>query len=562
MTLTELLNKLKGARRSGDGWVALCPAHDDRTASLSVSERNGRLLLHCHAGCPAEAVLKSLGLGMADLFTGPPTKNGSGRIVATYHYTDENGGLLFQVVRFEPKTFKQRRPDGKGGWIWNLTGVRRVLYGLPEVLKAEFVLVPEGERDVETAQKLGFVAACNPGGAGKWHSEYSESLRGKRVAIIADADEPGRKHAQDVARTLVGVAESVKVLELPRKDLSEWCEGGGTRAGLLALLQVTPELTAADVLKWSPPQNGGFQLTSLKDLLAEPEERVNWIVENHLPAAGLSVLVSKPKVGKSTLARCLALAVARGEPFLGWPTTQGAVIYLALEEKRSEVRAHFRAMGATDEPIYIHAAHAPLDALPAVREIAQQQRPALIIVDPLQKMMRVKDGNDYAEVTLALEQFLILARETGSHLAASHHAGKGERADPTDSILGSTAIFGGVDTAIILKKTERYRTIQSAQRYGEDIPETVLEFDPETRTLSLGESKATAEEQRISAAILDHLSKNGNQPQTEPQINDAVEGRLSLKRTALRNLVKTGKLTKAGSGRKGDPFTYVVRENS
>jgi hypothetical protein len=88
--------------------------------------------------------------------------------VAEYNYTDENDKLLFQVVRFEPKGFRQRRPDGNGGWEWSLNGTRRVLHRLPEVRKVKSVLVVEGEKDCETAHKLGFVATCNAGGAGKW----------------------------------------------------------------------------------------------------------------------------------------------------------------------------------------------------------------------------------------------------------------------------------------------------------------------------------------------------------------------------------------------------------
>src|SRR4029077_5492027 len=126
---------------------------------------------------------------------------------------DENGELLFQVVRFEPKDFRQRRPSGSD-WVWNLDHTRRVLYRLPEVLPAAFVLVCEGEKDCETARTLAIVATCNAGGAGKWREEYAESLRGKSIAIVADADSPGRKHSQQVAESLFGAVESLKVLEM------------------------------------------------------------------------------------------------------------------------------------------------------------------------------------------------------------------------------------------------------------------------------------------------------------------------------------------------------------
>jgi hypothetical protein len=94
---------------------------------------------------------------------------------ATYDYADEGGELLSQVVRYEPRGFRQRRPDGRGGWIWNLQGVRRVPYRLPELLEAlgaeQTIFIAEGEKDVDNLHRLGAPATCNLGGAGKWHAE-------------------------------------------------------------------------------------------------------------------------------------------------------------------------------------------------------------------------------------------------------------------------------------------------------------------------------------------------------------------------------------------------------
>ncbi len=236
------------------------------------------------------------------------SKSDVSRILAEYDYRDESGKLLYQVVRYEPKGFRQRQPDGVGGWRWNLDGVRRVLYRLPELLNSAQVLVCEGEKDCETAFALELVATCNPGGAGKWREAYDDSLRGKSVAIIADADAKGRRHAEQVAASLSGKAKSVKVLELPQgKDLSEWVAAGGTRDILLELIQSTPEWRCSS----KAAMRSGFSLTPLRDLLAEPEEKVSWLLADKLPTGGISILSAKPKAGKSTFARCLALAVAR-----------------------------------------------------------------------------------------------------------------------------------------------------------------------------------------------------------------------------------------------------------
>jgi AAA domain len=231
-------------------------------------------------------------------------------------------------------------------------------------------------------------------------------LKDKHVVVIPDADELGRKHARQVARSLFRLAASVKLVELPTgKDLTDWAQpaSNGTRDGLLTLMKVAPELTEAEIASWKlessrPPQESflrGLRLTTLGELLEEPDEAVSWLLYGMLPAGGLSLLAAKPKVGKSTLARCLALAVARGEEFLGRSTIAGSVIYLALEEKRDEVRKHFADLGAMgDEPIHIHCSAAPQDALPALCEAVKQFKPVLVIVDPVLRMVRVRDAND------------------------------------------------------------------------------------------------------------------------------------------------------------------------
>jgi RecA-family ATPase len=299
----------------------------------------------------------------------------------------------------------------------------------------------------------------------------------------------------------------------------------------------------------------GFAFTPLKDLFAEPEEQTEWLVDKLLPRGGFSLVVAKPKVGKTTLVRNLAVAVTRNTPFLNRATHHGPVLYLALEEKRSEVRKHFKAMGATgEEEIFIHAASAPMDALQKIRPIVAEKKPVLIIIDPLFRLVRVKDGNDYIQVTQALEPLLVLARETGAHVLCVHHAGKGDR-EGGDSILGSTAIFGTADTALIMRRSERYRTLCSRQRYGEDLPETVLQFDSETRTITLGASKEQEEVNRLKDSILEFL-KGQKEAVTEQEIKENVEGNNRHKQTALRELVTEKKVERQGKGGKGDPFKY------
>jgi len=164
-------------------------------------------------------------------------------IAATYDYTDASGTKLYQTVKYDPKDFRQRRPDGNGGWIWNLQGVRLVLYRLPQIIEAETVFLVEGEKDVEAAYALGlpqgYAATTSPMGANKWKSEYGEALRGKTVVICPDQDAPGQKHGKQIAGALSGVAKEILWLDVPQgKDLSEWIEStSATGATFHALLE-------------------------------------------------------------------------------------------------------------------------------------------------------------------------------------------------------------------------------------------------------------------------------------------------------------------------------------
>jgi hypothetical protein len=261
-TLDEISARLEGVRGQGKRRTARCPFHDDRNPSLSLREENGKILIKCHAGCTTREVLAAIGFDLKDLFTtsasrGANVKQRAGRVEDRYPYVDEASRLLFEVERKDPKGFSVRRPNGKG-WISNLDGVRRVLYRLPQVIEATDVLICEGEKDCKNAFLLGFVATCNPFGAGKWKDDYSVFLRGKSVAIIQDADKAGREHAQAVAVSLRTVVKSLKVIELPNaKDLSDFMAQGGNREDLLRLIEGAPE--------WNLPRfEGGAVLDACK----------------------------------------------------------------------------------------------------------------------------------------------------------------------------------------------------------------------------------------------------------------------------------------------------------
>lgn len=286
--LGHVLSCLKGVRRIASGWEALCPAHEDANPSLTVSWSAkagdaGGVVLRCHRGCETADVIAAAGLEWKDLFPPKPETNAppapapakkkreKGKIVATYDYEDEQGELLYQVVRFDPKDFRQRRPNGKGKWTWSLGDVRRVPFRLPQLLQAirdrRIVFVVEGEKDALLLEQEGFVATCNAGGADKgsntkWRPELNDHFAGARVVILPDNDEPGWAHAQHVAQQLQGVAAEVQIVELPLgprlpkhgKDVADWFSGGNTAADLKRLVRTSgsppepPEYVTGELL--------------------------------------------------------------------------------------------------------------------------------------------------------------------------------------------------------------------------------------------------------------------------------------------------------------------------
>jgi DNA primase len=201
--LDDLLTRLQGVKRvKENNYLARCPAHADHNPSLSIKLAGDKILLNCLAGCDVEKVLESLDLTLADLFLNKkdnPSKRNEkpkveGKIEKIYPYCDEQNKVIFEVVRYQPKDFSFRRPNGKGGHIDNLNGVQRVIYRLPQIKAAitrkDLICHVEGEKDADNLVKLGLEATTSPMGAKAWNSDYAQYYAGaKLVAIFPDKDE-------------------------------------------------------------------------------------------------------------------------------------------------------------------------------------------------------------------------------------------------------------------------------------------------------------------------------------------------------------------------------------
>jgi len=377
MTVDEILNRLDRVKREKPGqWVARCPAHEDGTPSLGVSRgEDGKVILHCQAGCKLDAVLRALQLEAKDLFPARADRDTKPAIGTAYPYHDERGELLYEAVRMVPKSFRQRRPL-LGGWVWSLgekaaadlrelgfqtsegiAAVRRVLYRLPELVApdnhARRVFIVEGEKDADSLRQLGFLATCCSGGSNAWHhvaAHAAETLKGRHVTVIPDNDAPGRKYAGDVVASLRGVAKTVCVLELPgladKGDVSDWIRDGGTAAQLVDLARqapadMVPELLGIDIGTVAQRLDGERErrLADANSLIPFEVSFLDDLLRGML-ANDLVVLTARPGAGKTQMASMIAeRAATRGRRVLG----------LFLEANRSEIerRMKYRALAQT-----------------------------------------------------------------------------------------------------------------------------------------------------------------------------------------------------------------------
>jgi hypothetical protein len=295
----------------------------------------------------------------------------------------------------------------------------------------------------------------------------------------------------------------------------------------------------------------GPKLVRIGELMARPLTATDWVWAERLAAGSLSILVAKPKSGKSTLARNVALAVSRGELCLGWATKRTSVCYFSLEERCEDVVADFRAMGANgEEDLHIAEAATVADVL----AVMEQRKPGLIVIDPLFRLNAVKDERAYAETYSALGPLVDACRSSNAHILLVHHSSKIAKAEAIDSPLGSTALAGVVGSVLVVRRSENFRTLETVQRVGCDLEETVLGFDPATKLLCIRGTRDEAEIRQVESGILAHLTAGG--AWSEPEVVDATEGRNEYKRRALRQLVAAGKVSRSGSGRRGDPFRY------
>jgi putative DNA primase/helicase len=436
--------------------------------------------LRCNREDASEWLEQSGALQRRALSSGP-------KLVATYDYTDEASEVLFQVVRFEPKDFRQRRPDGSGTWIPSLGETRRVLYRLAELHEAvaleHTVFVVEGEKDVESLRAIGLPATCNPGGASKpgqkpkWLREYSEMLRGGDVVIIGDNDEAGRAHVQAVAASLHGVARRVRVLDLvaawpecPEKgDVSDWLsKAGGTAEKLHELVEPLDD--------WQPlrprsdqPRLRPLTLAEFFSLSIKPREMV---LDPIIPEKGLAMLYASRGTGKTHIALGIGYAVATGTKFLKWIAPKPRRVLLidgempaaALQERLANIVKGTEGVEAAPDMLKILAGDLIEEggignlASPAVQAELDPWLDGidLLVLDNLSSLTAVIRDND-AESWGPIQDWLLRLRRRGVSVLIVHHAGKGGQQ------RGTSRREDVLDTSISLRRPNDYDPSEGAR---------------------------------------------------------------------------------------------------
>lgn len=467
MLTTETLKEAIDLAKQGRSSMTKCLAHDDGTASVHVSPGQSQpVVLTCHAGCNTDDVLEAGEVSLEELLaprdesqvgTDQDMWTPAGQASHRYPYVNENGEVLYEVLRIpQPggnKTFRQRAvdPSKPTGWRWNMDGVRRVLYHLPEVLAAKdagkLIWLVEGEKDVESLRSRGEVATTSPMGAGKWQDEYSYTLAGATVTIVADKDNTGREHARKVKESLVsqGCLVSVKEAAGKHKDVSDHLAAG---LPLSELLETSPE---------DGPKRDHYAVDVLEAVQREFTEN-QFVIPGTLAEGDRLMITGLEGHGKSMLMRQIAVQTAAGlHPFTLRRSAPKRVLYLDGENHPNQVLESWQNLvglcarhGAPLEPNHLHILEewdTPPDLIsePGFNWLVERihaYKPDLLCMGPIYNLTSkdVKDDDAVRRLKQAVNEVRGLY---GTAVIMEHHAPHKAQNDTKRSIrpYGSSMIL-------------------------------------------------------------------------------------------------------------------------
>jgi len=511
-------------RRAAE-WRGPCPIHEGKDDNFAVDPNTGRWF--CHSTCgrggdilELEAALaggdfptrkaevfrlvgriepdhrgnssrtngNSAGATLARPTKLPSTAGGS-RELARYPYVDRNGSLLFEVIRYlKPdgeKVFRQCRPDGRGGVVWNLDGIERVPFRLPKLLMAETVYLPEGEKDVHTLEEWGLVASCNPGGSGNsgLYAGWTEYFRNRHIVILPDNDVPGRNHATEVAAALLDVAASIRILELPglpaKGDVTDWRTAGGTIEQFVELTDAAAMVDTAALselrARWGladephhqgRAEAGALVTRRLSDIEAKP---VSWLWPGRIARGKVSIVAGNPGLGKSQVTASIAVVVSTGGR---WPVdrtqcTPGDVVFLSAEDDPADtLRPRLEAAGANLHRIHVmdsvilgytgegrqqnRAFNLQRDMEALSAKLTELGDVAAVVIDPITAFLGDVDSHRNAEVRALLAPLSELAAQHRTAIIGVSHLNKSAGTEALMRVTGSLAFVAAARAAYLV----------------------------------------------------------------------------------------------------------------
>ena len=391
------------------------------------------------------------------------------RIVESYSYQNALGETVFVVDRLEPKSFRQRQPDGKGGWINHIRDIdSKIPYRLPQLLNSETVFIVEGEKDVHALERLGLVATTSSGGAGRWTEQHSHYLDDQDVFIIPDNDDAGRKHAEKIQDSTPG-AHIVFLPDVPEKgDVSDWLSNGGTAEALLELARVGTE----------PPLHGTYYGLGTLDREPSPD----WLIKGLIPEGCFVVTYGASMSGKTFIALDMALSIAHGLDYQDMTTGEGYVIYVAAEgsanlKKRSGSWHEDKGLAPSDATrLVIRPDGIALDDPDAinyfisdVRQITKGQPVQLIVLDTLARMFNM-DENSSRDMSIAINACDKIKRAFNCAVMPVHHTGK----DTSRGARGSNALICAADVMLRIEQIAGYVTMTTEKQKDDDALEDIF----------------------------------------------------------------------------------------
>jgi len=480
--------RLQQLRRSGSSFMAKCIFHEDSKPSLSV--RPDRGIWKCHGcGKGGGIIDMELLLGdpkdtqaaiarIADIVGLPQLKLGGGP-EAVYQYRDPQGIPVFQVVRFPGKKFMQRKRAADGSWDWKTSDTKMVLYNLPEVICAKEVFIVEGEKDadrlMDTLEAAGMrpkvAGTTSPRGAGKWLDEFAPYFIGKKVVIIEDNDEPGRRHGSRIAESIFPYAYGIKKISFDSgKDVSDFLLAGKTLADLAQIIK--------NAEQWKPSlANSGFSL--YEPFEGHVPDKIEWLVEGVAETKSNGMLISRPKGGKSVCILDLAVALATGTPWLQFFVPKRVRVAVMSREDNPATTGHRLrkirlgrnlAMSDLNGWLWINTREQTKSFLldhedevaTLIADLLKHQIEVLIL--DVMRVLHSAEENDNTEMQVIINTLNRIRDVTGVTIIVVHHSRKGEdEATLTDMARGASAIAGWCEWIAGIGVVDKHEWVRSME---------------------------------------------------------------------------------------------------